>query len=99
MSIRPEGGHDSANVRIEGLSVQTAQSKPGHARQVTINFCLVNGKQPITKPFLTSVWPEYQNPIPARRLAEHLGLSEIQVAASVEVDLRAFLSLLGFPIG
>jgi hypothetical protein len=34
----------------------------------------------------------------ARRLAERLGLSEIQVAASVEVDLRAFLSSLGFPI-
>jgi hypothetical protein len=31
------------------------------------------------------------------RLAEKLGLSEIQPAAQVEDDLRGFLSLLGFP--
>jgi hypothetical protein len=47
---------------------------------------------------LVRQWPEYRKPMSARRLAERLGLSEIQVAASVEVDLRAFLSSLGFPI-
>jgi hypothetical protein len=36
--------------------------------------------------------------MPARRLAEKLGLSEIQAAAQVEDDLRGSLSLLGFPI-
>ncbi|HEX7194152.1 MAG TPA: hypothetical protein VF207_04220, partial [Chthoniobacterales bacterium] len=47
---------------------------------------------------LVRQWPEYRKPMSARRLAERLGLSEIQVAASVEVDLRAFLSSLGIPI-
>jgi hypothetical protein len=47
---------------------------------------------------LVRQWAEYKKPMPARRLAEKLGLSEIQAAARVEDDLRGFLSLLGFPI-
>lgn len=47
---------------------------------------------------LVRQWPEYQKPMPARRLPEKLGLSEIQAAAQFEDDLRGFLSLLGFPI-
>jgi hypothetical protein len=47
---------------------------------------------------LVRQWAEYKKPMPARRPAEKLGLSEIQAAARVEDDLRGFLSLLGFPI-
>jgi hypothetical protein len=47
---------------------------------------------------LVRQWPEYQKPMPTIRLAEKLGLSEIQSAAQVEDELRGFLSLLRFPI-
>jgi hypothetical protein len=49
------------------------------------------------KAALVRQWPEYQKPMPARRLVAKLGLSEIQSAARVEDELRGFLSLLGFP--
>jgi hypothetical protein len=42
-------------------------------------------------------WPEYRKPMSANRLAARIGLAQIQASASVEPELRAFLSLLGLP--
>jgi hypothetical protein len=47
---------------------------------------------------LSRQWPEYRKATAARQLALRIGLPQIQAAAGVELDLRAFLSLLGFPL-
>jgi hypothetical protein len=44
-------------------------------------------------------WPEYRKPMPAARLSEHIGLAQIEAAASVEAGLRDLLLLLGFRPG
>src|SRR6266849_10893481 len=48
----------SENLRIQGLSIYTAQVEVGHPREVTISFRVTNiGKDAITKPFRTSLFP------------------------------------------
>jgi hypothetical protein len=41
-------------------------------------------------------WPEYEKPMSANRLRVRLGLAELASAATVEQELAALLSLLGF---
>jgi hypothetical protein len=45
---------------------------------------------------LQAEWPEYQKPMPARRLSTRIGITEIRAAAIVEPDLNAFLTSIGF---
>lgn len=40
-------------------------------------------------------WPDYEKPMPAQRLARHIGLQQIQQAVAVEADLRTFLTKIG----
>lgn len=42
-------------------------------------------------------WPQYSKPMSSRKLAQRIGLAEVQAAASVEAELSVLLSLLGFP--
>jgi hypothetical protein len=44
---------------------------------------------------LRQAWPVYSKPMPQMRLAPRIGLNEIRSAATVEPDLRAFLTAMG----
>ena len=43
-------------------------------------------------------WPNYQKPMTSVRLAERIGLPEVQRASAVEPELQAFLQRIGFPL-
>jgi hypothetical protein len=42
-------------------------------------------------------WPEYRKPMSANQLSARISLADVRAAAGVEAELRALLSLLGFP--
>jgi hypothetical protein len=46
---------------------------------------------------LTRIWPDYRKAMPAVELASRIDRAAVLRAAAVEVDLRDFLQLIGFP--
>jgi photosystem II stability/assembly factor-like uncharacterized protein len=86
MLASPLKAQPSVDIRVEGLSIYASQFEQGKARQVTINFRVVNaGKEPITTPFRTSVFLGNVKPNGSQTVLDTYYLNTAELAAGKTV--------------